>query len=104
MGGDYLIPANSKKSKLILGFFNPIDLIIFITGVVLTVVLLISLKSTSLWVTLLKLAPLLISAFLVMPVPNYHNTFTLINNIMQYFRSPKEYKWKGWCYKDDKSS
>jgi len=29
---NYLIPANTKKSQLILGFFTKTDLIIFIVG------------------------------------------------------------------------
>jgi len=38
---NYLIPANSKKSQLILGFFTPIDLTIFLIGVGITIILLI---------------------------------------------------------------
>ena len=34
--GNYLIPANSKKSMLILGVFNYIDLIIFAISVTVT--------------------------------------------------------------------
>ena len=32
MDNSYLIPANSKKSMLILGYFNTVDLIIFGCG------------------------------------------------------------------------
>ena len=104
MGGNYLIPANSKKSKLILGFFNTVDLVIFISGVSITMVLLFAIRSAGLAVTLLKVLPLLISAFLVMPVPNYHNIFTLLNNIIQYWQRPREYYWKGWCIRDGEES
>ena len=46
MGGEqYLIPANSKKSMLILGFFNPTDLIIFGTGLAITFILLFTVQS-----------------------------------------------------------
>ena len=41
MNNNYLIPANSKKSQLILGFFTPLDLILFGSGCGLTVLLLI---------------------------------------------------------------
>ena len=44
MGNEYLIPANSKKSMLILGFFNPTDLIIFGSGCLVTFILLIILS------------------------------------------------------------
>ena len=36
----YLIPANSKNSMLILGLFNTVDLIICGTGMTLTIILL----------------------------------------------------------------
>lgn len=97
MGGDYLIPANSKKSQLILGFFNVIDLIIFGTGVILTLGLLLAVRSSNIYLTILILAPALISAFLVMPVPNYHNMFTLLNNIYNYYSKRRKYYWRGWC-------
>ena len=35
----YIIPANSKKSKLILGLFTGVDLAIFVVGVIFAVVL-----------------------------------------------------------------
>ena len=41
MDQNYLIPANTKKSKLILGFFTPVDLIIFGVGVSVTIIMLL---------------------------------------------------------------
>ena len=41
MKNEYLIPANSKKSMLILGFFTQMDLLIFSIGVGLTVILML---------------------------------------------------------------
>ena len=70
---NYLIPANSKKSQLILGFFNAVDLILFGSGVGITLILLLTIQSTDVVVMMLILAPALITGFLVMPVPNYHN-------------------------------
>ena len=85
MRGNYLIPANSKKSELILGLFTTMDAILFGSGVSLTVLLLI----------------ILITGFLVFPVPNYHNILQLIINIYTfYFVRQRRYKWRGWCYKD----
>ena len=37
---NYLIPANSKKSQLILSIFTPFDLILFLIGCFVTVILL----------------------------------------------------------------
>ncbi len=95
---NYLIPANSKKSQLILGFFNKIDLFgIFLPGIGLTVFLLFAFKSNNVIITVLDLLPALIAAFLVMPVPNYHNMFTLLSNVHTYFSRRRKYYWRGWC-------
>ena len=104
MNGNYLIPANSKKSMLILGFFNMIDLIVFGVGVFATLMMLLIIKSNEILVMALVLSPALISAFLVMPVPHYHNILTLLNNIFTYFSKPRKYYWKGWCYQDGNNS
>ncbi|MBR1679961.1 MAG: hypothetical protein IJ743_02250 [Bacilli bacterium] len=94
---NYLIPANTKKSKLILGFFTPIDLAIFGTGCLITVVLLFLFQGMNLSTAILVLLPALISGFLVVPVPNYHNVLQLITNIVTFFLNRKRYYWKGWC-------
>lgn len=93
----YLIPANSKKSMLILGFFNPTDLIIFGTGCVLTFLLLLILDTNNLKQAIIIIVPALIGAFLVVPVPNQHNMRTFIGNVYSYFTNRKSYYWRGWC-------
>lgn len=93
----YLIPANSKKSMLILGFFNPTDLIMFGTGCVITFMLLFILDTNSLKQALLIITPALIAAFLVLPVPNHHNIRTFIGNVYHYFTNRRSYYWRGWC-------
>ena len=95
---NYLIPANSKKSQLILGFFRGIDLILFGSGVGITLILLLTIQSTNMGVMLLILAPALITGFLVMPVPNYHNVLQFIVNICTYFSERRRYYWRGWCH------
>ena len=97
---NYLIPANSKKSQLILGFFTPIDLIVFIVGVSFSVLLLLLIKSDNMAVMLLLASPALVATFLVAPVPNYHNFMTLIGNIYRFFTGRKKYYWRGWCVRD----
>ena len=105
-GNNYLIPANSKKSQLILGVFTPVDLGIFLTGVGTTVILLILIKSNSFSQMLLLLSPALFAAFLVAPVANYHNVRTLIGNVYRFYSGRKRYYWRGWCaasgYRKDK--
>ena len=97
---NYLIPANSKKSQLILGFFTPIDLIIFSIGVVFSVILLMLIKSDNIAVMLLLASPALVATFLVAPVQHYHNIMTLIGNIYRFFTGRKKYYWRGWCVRD----
>lgn len=100
----YLIPANSKKSMMILGLFTTMDLVLFGSGVGLTVLLLLIIPINGFLGMALILAPALISAFLVFPIPNYHNVLQLIINIYTfYFVRQRTYIWKGWCYKDGSS-
>lgn len=98
----YLIPANSKKSMLILGYFTPLDLIVFLMGVTFTLILIFMIKSSSFLLLILVILPGIISAFLVLPVPHYHNMMTLILNVFDYFTGNKKYFWKGWCVTSEK--
>lgn len=103
MNNNYLIPANSKKSMMILGFFTPIDLIIFGVGCTITLSLLFLFNDkVEIGSLLLILSPALVSAFLVMPVPNYHNVLQLITNIVMFIFGRKRLYWKGWCIRDEK--
>lgn len=99
---NYLIPANTKKSKLILGFFTPIDLVIFGVGCTMTLSMLFIFQTMSFQMALLVILPALIAAFLVLPVPNYHNVLQLLTNIVMFFINRKRYYWKGWCIRDGK--
>ena len=94
---EFLITANSKKSMLILGMFNKMDLIIFGGGVLLTVILMLAKSASTIKGILLILSPALICSFLVVPVPNQHNIRTLIRNVYTYFAGRRTYYWKGWC-------
>lgn len=93
----YLIPANSKKSQLILGLFTPIDLAIFAIGCTITILTLVIVKTADLGQMILIIAPALISAFLVAPVPNYHNVLQLLTNIIMFYLNRRRYYWRGWC-------
>ena len=89
---NYLIPANSKKSQLILGLFNMGDLIVFLTGVTITVALLLVFKTNNMGMMIGFISPALFAAFLVAPVPNYHN-----GNAINFATGQKKYYWRGWC-------
>lgn len=101
MNRGYLIPANSKKSMMYFGLFTLVDLIIFGTGCLMTLFMVFLIKEPSLSKTIIILSPALISAFLVAPVPNYHNVLQLITNIIMFFIKQRKYRWKGWCIYDE---
>ena len=99
MYGQYLIPANTKRGKLIFGWFRPFDLMLFGSGLLLTFILLAFVPLSNTWMVLIVLAPALITAFLVMPVPNYHNMLNIIVEAYEFLTNRQRYVWKGWCYK-----
>lgn len=100
--GNYLIPANSKRAQLIFNVFRPIDLAIVGTGGAVSFITFMIFKPDSLWLAILILMPLFITAFLVLPVPNYHNILCVFQNIYRfYFVDKRQYTWKGWCVKDE---
>ena len=96
----FLIPANSKRSALIGGVFRPIDLGIFASGIIVTLLLLFLISGTTLVSVIIKLAPALFCTFLVLPIPNYHNALVLIREVFSFFTTRRIYLWKGWCIYD----
>lgn len=94
---EFLIPANSKKSMLIFGVFTPFDLVLFLCGVAATLMLLITLPLQEIPILVLALSPLLISAFLVFPIANYHNVLTVLVLIYHFYTERQKFIWKGWC-------
>lgn len=93
----YLIPANSKRSMLILGLFTPVDMIIVAVGGFITLIMLFVVNAETLQDVGIILTPLLISAAMVAPVPNHRNVWNLTANIYTYLSRRRTYYWKGWC-------
>lgn len=93
----YLIPANAKKSMLIFGLFNVLDLIVFGSGIFVSLILLIALPIEELVFAIIALAPALITGFLVFPIPNYHNTLRFFISLYTFISSRQKFIWKGWC-------
>ena len=94
----YIIPANSKKSQLIFNVFRPIDLFgILLPGALLTVVFLFVFPGDSITAIIIKLAPVSLALFLVMPIPFYHNVLVYLREVYIYFSSQRRYYWRGWC-------
>ncbi len=99
----YLIPANSKKGQLIFNMFRPIDLLIFFIGACATLILMFVIQSTALVALIIKLAPIVITAILVMPMPNYHNVMMYLKDALDFYSNRRVYVWKGWCVMNEYS-
>lgn len=97
----FLIPANAKKSMLIFGLFNKLDLIVFGSGIGLTLILLLVLPIEQLIMAIIALAPALITGFLVFPIPNYHNSLRFFMSLNTFLTVRQKFIWKGWCCRDD---
>ena len=97
----FLIPANSKKSMLILGVFDLFDLILFASGIGISLLLLLLLNPSSLFWAIFDVTPGLICGFLVMPIPNYHNMRVLLMEVYGFYTRRERFIWKGWCVSDE---
>lgn len=102
---EYLIPANASRGKLILGYFRPVDLVIFIIGLSISLILFLMFQdyADDTMVAIGLLTPLLISLFLVLPIPYQHNILVLLIAIYKFYCvNNQRYRWRGWCNKYDK--
>lgn len=97
-----LVPANTKKSTLVLGMFRMVpDVVIVTTGTIMTVVLLAFLSNNGVTALILSLIPMLIGVLLVLPIPQYHNTLCAIQSILGFYQGRRKYVWRGWCNRNE---
>lgn len=101
MNGNYLIPANSKKSRLIFGLFNTFDLILFSSGILVSLILMMVLPIENFNMALIAIGPGCFIGLLVFPIPNYHNVLTALMSMFRFFTTRRVYIWKGWCVRDE---
>ena len=99
MDHQYLIPANTKRGQLILGWFRPFDLMLFVFCLLITLLLLAFMPLNDTLVTIMVLSPAVITGFLVMPVPYYHNMLNIVVEVYEFLTNRQTYRWKGWCYR-----
>ncbi len=109
MDYNYLVPANSKKQGLIFGLLNGLDAIILGVGIGLSFVMFLLptsiLDKSSFGGVMLAIGPALVAAFLIFPIPNYHNTRVFLREMYRfYFVNRRKYIWRGWCYKYEQSN
>ena len=97
----YLIPANSKSGQLIFNFMRPIDLVVFLVGLALTIILFLAIGNSSLVATIIKLIPIAIGGFLIVPIPNYHNVMEFTKDAIKFMFNRRIYYWKGWCVRSE---
>ena len=96
-----LVPANTKRSMLILSMLRPIDAMILGIGISISVILLILFSNGGTLITLVSCIPMAISLILVMPIPNYHNTLVALQSIYRFYNERRNYIWKGLCIYDE---
>ena len=94
----YLVPANAKRGTLIFNIFRPFDLILFGTGVVISLLALAIVRSSNTFAILLACMPAGIAGLLVVPIPNYHNVLCAIQSILRFYNERRNYIWRGWCF------
>lgn len=99
MNRSYLIPANMKRSGLIFGLFRSIDLIIFGVGIGITLLLMLIVGMETTTQLVIVLAPAMICAFLVLPVPYYHNMLNVLVEAYEFITTNQKLIWRGWCFK-----
>ena len=92
VNGNYLIPANTKRGQLILGLFQPIDLIILGIGMTVTLILVAVLPIDQVAFAVIAVTPGIFSGFLVLPVAYYHNIRQLVTEMIKFFSRRRIYK------------
>lgn len=93
----YLIPANTKKGTLIFGIFREFDLILFLTGIGITLLLLFIIGVETTQTVVITLLPALVCTILIAPIPHYHNVMVVIQEAFAFLTNRQRYIWKGWC-------
>jgi len=102
MEGGCLVPANAKKSMLVLGFLRPMpDLVILITGILATVIIMLLIDTEDIIITICACLPAFIGVASILPIPNYHNVLVAIGSVIKYYNNRRNYIWKGWCIKHE---
>lgn len=94
---DYLIPANSKRGKLIFNMFRLIDIWVIAGGAITTTLLVLLFQTNNVFLLIAELLPLGIALLLVVPIDNYHNVLVFLQEIYLFLVSQKRYQWRGWC-------
>ena len=101
MNNLFIIPANSKNGKLIFSLFTRFDLILVSSGFIVSLLSLLIFGPSNFEAIIICLLPALICAMLVIPIPHYHNVFVVLKDLVEFFYERRNYKWEGWCSRDE---
>ena len=97
----FIIPANSKSGKLIFSLFTTFDLILLTSGLVISILSILIISPNSFFGFLISLLPGILCMALVVPIPNYHNVYTVLKELIEFFYKRRNYKWEGWRVSDE---
>ena len=97
----YIIPANANNGKLIFSIFTKFDLILEVVGLTVSILALLIFPISTLRGVIFCLIPGLVTTALVVPIPYYHNVFTVLKELIEFFYQRRNYKWEGWCSSDE---
>ena len=86
-----LVPANTKKSMLIMSMLRPLDAMILGVGISISVILLLIFSNAGTFMTIISCIPMIVALILVMPIPNYHNTLVAIQSILRFYQERRNY-------------
>ena len=99
-------PGNFKSGRFIFGLFRWVDLVLAVTGVSLTLILILiymnGFDGSNPYLIVLLLMPGILSVMLVCPAGPYHNILTFIRAVITYIRSKKTYIYEGVYFYDAK--
>jgi hypothetical protein len=85
---------------LYFGLFNKFDLLLFGSGIGISLLLLAILPVSKLLWAIIALLPGVVTGVLVIPIPNYHNIRTIIKLAYEFYTTRQKFIWKGWCFTD----
>lgn len=101
MDNMYIIPANTKSGNLIFNIFRPVDLVIFLVGLAVTMIFFFAIPLDNIIGVIIKLLPIGVGTLLVVPIPHYHNVLCFIKDALDFYSNRRVYIWKGWCVKSE---
>jgi len=90
--GHFILIMLQPDFSSTLSYFPVTLVLLYVAGARLTHIF-----AVLLYGALAVLIPLLVTGFLVLPVPNYHNVRCFLGNMYRFYSGRKKFYWRGWC-------